>query len=258
MQMLPVKRRYFLILPIPLILIIAIVIFFQSRKTPVQAVRGPIVEAVYALGTVQSENSYNMKVGLTQRITHIYIKEGDPVKKGDALVALDLGSVLRAPFAGTVTRLFFKSGEVAIPGSVILTLQDLVHRYVMVSLDQESALSVHPGQKVEISVEGIRGRLFHGSVERIYPSAGQFFARIHATDLPPEILPDMTVDIAIEVARKENALIIPINAYHKGQVQVRRNARIENVPVKTGLANGEWIEITEGLNEGDSILLPDR
>jgi len=40
--------------------------------------------------------------------------------------------------------------------------------------------------------------------------------------LPPEILPGMTTDVAIEVAQKEKALLVPVRAINSGHVLVQK------------------------------------
>lgn len=66
----------------------------------------------------------------------------------------------------------------------------------------------------------------------------------------------MNVSISIVTARKEQCLRVPAAAVHNGTVQVQRGDKSETLPVKTGLSGGGYIEILDGLAEGDTVLLP--
>ncbi len=248
-----INRKWLLLLLIPIVAA-AYFLFFRSRET-VKPRRGPVVVAVYSLGTVTADNVFSFKPGLTAGIQEIYVREGDAVVRGQKLLLLDSGAVVSAPFGGTITRVLFQKGEIVMPGSPVLTLLDLKNRHLLVSLDQESALRVKPGQNVQISFETMRGQKFTGVVERLYPQNGQFIARIK-TDLPADILPEMTADVAIETQRKENTLLIPAESIVDSQVVRIRNRVTQKVKVDTGAADGEWIEVTnDAITDTDELVV---
>ncbi len=220
---------------------------------------GPIVEAIYSLGTVKAERTWQLKTGITVGVTDIFVREGDQVSAGQRIIATDSGRFW-APFPGTITKITIHKGEILMPGLVAVQLMDLRDRYILLSLDQPSALRVREGQKAEVSVESIRGRKLVGRVGRIYPSDSQFLVRVHVDQMPGEILPDMTADVAIEVDRREKALLVPLAAVRRGQVTVRRNGRqLKPVQAKIGAVNGEFAEILDGsVLPTDEVLLSDR
>jgi len=123
---------------------------------------------------------------------------------------------------------------------------DLNKTFVQVSLDQSSALRIRKDQKAELSFENLRGSKLIGKVKKVYPSDGQFIVRLETDSLPEGILPGMTADVAIEVAKRDNVLLIPANAIHRGQVRIKRKGKVEVVSVKIGAVNGELAEILEG------------
>lgn len=242
-----------------LLLLVAWRCGFNSRAGHVKPKIGPIVEAIYALGTVKTDNNYNLRVTVNSVISRMYIVEGQLVSRGAPLIMTDFGLILRAPFAGTVTRKYFEEGEIIIPGQTVLTLMDLTHTYVQVSLDQQSALRVKRGQNVELSFESIRSQRMKGRVDLIYPSTGQFLARISVPGLPGEILPEMTADVAIEVERRDRVLLIPMAAVRRGTITYFRDGRKRNTMVKIGAVTGEWGEVLDKtILPGDEIMIPDK
>jgi multidrug efflux pump subunit AcrA (membrane-fusion protein) len=80
---------------------------------------------------------------------------------------------------------------------------------------------------------------------------------VQAASLPEKILPGMTIDVAIIVKRKPNALVIPLRALSQGQVQRKTKSGSELIPVQIGLVDEDRVEILQSsLQEGDEVLLP--
>lgn len=218
--------------------------------------RGAIIESVYGIGTVTATRSFQLKFGTTGTIQKLFVKEGDVVKRGDPLVTMD-GTLFSAPFDGTVTWLPLKVGENVFAQTVILSLVDLQDRYIVVSLEQQGALRVRNGQKARISFDNMRGEAFNGAVESVYSNGNNFLVRIGVTDLPPQILPGMTADVAIGIDEHPDVLLVPVAAIEEGKVTVKRGrGMLKAVAVKTGIVDGAMAEIVSGdLKEGDRLSL---
>ncbi len=221
--------------------------------------RGQVVEAVYAMGTVTARNSWQMKVGILQRVEKVFRHEGDAVEKGAPLLEVAGLPIFRSPIAGVVTRVNVKPGESAVPQQPLLTVVDPRDRYIKVALEQQGALRVRKSQRVRLSFESLRGERFEGLVDTIYPDEGQFLVHIEAARLPDAVLPGMTADVAIEIAEKKDVNRIPVAAITNGRIVVRRGRGQVKVPVKIGIIDGEWAELLEGdVKPDDRILLQDR
>lgn len=221
---------------------------------------GTIIESVYGIGTVLANRSYQLKPGVTSTIDTFYVKEGDTVKKGAPLAKLDR-VVHRAPFSGTVTYLPFKEGENVFAQVPVLTLVDLRDRYLVVSLEQQGALRTHPGQRVIMSFDTNRRQSYSGVVESIYSSGGNFLARIDVSSLPSVVLPGMTADVAIEIRKQDNALIVPVAALMNGNtLSIKRGMGIpKDVEVKVGIVDKAQAEIVSGdVQAGDRVLIKSR
>ncbi len=231
---------------------------YSNRGTSTIAPRrSSIKEAVYAIGTVQSRSRFSFKVGISKTLEQVFAREGERVKKGDKLLRLSDSGILFSPMNGTVTSLPFYPGENIFSDSPIIIVEDLEDRYIVAKLEQQGALRVRRDLKVSLSFESIRSQVFHGTVKSIFPQNGQFIANIETEKMPPEIIPGMTADVAIEVASKENALLIPIRAVTAGGVVIIRNGKKERIPVKIGNTDQEWAEVLEpNLSIEDQVILP--
>lgn len=218
--------------------------------------RGAIVEAVYGLGTIVSHKVFDLKLGITSTIRTLHVKEGDFVAANAPLIEFSEGNTVKAPFAGTVTQLPFQTGENVFPQTTILQLIDLKDRYVLVSLEQQGAMRVKPGQKAALSFESLRDQTYGGTVRTVYPNAGEFLVAIDSPQLPDDILPDMTADVAIEIARKDDALLVPVQAVSSGRISVLKDGKAVKRKVTLGLVDGPWAEIVSGdLDVDDQIIV---
>lgn len=246
-----------------LVLALGAWLWFRAKNTARQPTavvrRGRIIESVYGIGTVTANRYYHVRLGMTNHVLGVFVKEGDEVKKGQLLITFE-GATFQAPFAGYVTYLPYKVGEIILGNSIALTLVDLSDRYVVVSVEQRGALRVRKGQKARINFDSMRAETFEGIVRSVYSNNNVFLVRIDVPNLPSEVLPDMTGDVAIETGIHENALLVPAAALENDSVLVRGPlGRPRSIPLNIGVADGEWVEITGGeLHEGDQILLRGR
>ncbi len=216
--------------------------------------KGSILECAYGIGTVHANKNYQLKTGVTGKIKHLFAKAGDFIEKGDKLAELE--TIFTAPFAGTVTSISCHEGEMVFSGSNILELTDLLDRYVVAVLDQNSILQIRKGQIVKLACASLRDQVFEGVVANIYPLNNKFHVRVDVPNLPAQILPGMTVDVVIEIKEHSDALLIPITAIDKDKVMVKRNDQLQPVTVKIGVSDGMMGEvISSDLKEGDELLL---
>ncbi len=142
-----------------------------------------------------------------------------------------------APLDGVVTDLPVKVGETVVPGvqnsaaSTIMTIADMSMITAEVKVDETDIVSVHLGQKANVTIDAMPNRTFTGHVTEIgntaiLRSTGQAasqsanssqeakdFKVVVAIDSPPEeIRPGLSCSAKIVTAIRPNTLSIPIQA----------------------------------------------
>ena len=60
------------------------------------------------------------------------------------------------------------------------------------------------------------------------------------------------------MARKENALVVPARAINIDQALIVDNGVVEQRTVKIGFKGLEFMEITDGVSEGDQVIVSDQ
>lgn len=81
--MLSLMKKIFLICILSLIC--------SCKKQVVTPQRGDVVEAVYGLGTVKSEENFSAKAAVTSSVDEFFVSEGQDIKKGQKLLQTDQG-----------------------------------------------------------------------------------------------------------------------------------------------------------------------
>ena len=255
------KKMLIVLLVMLVAIVLGLLTLFYIQKNSSEKIQpkvGSVKEAIYGLGSVKSDKVYEYKLGTAVTITKVFFHDGDFVEKGKKILeAYDVPPFL-APFSGVITFFPFHESENVFAQQTIARIEDLNTRYLEVSLEQQGALRVKKNQKVKLSFESFRSEVFDGEVDTIYPYNGQFLVRIKLDKLPQEILPGMTADVSIEVAEKDNVMLIPSRAVTNGTVVIIRAGEKIKKPIHLGSSDGQWIEVLDPkvIQPQDFILLP--
>ncbi|MCA1669753.1 MAG: efflux RND transporter periplasmic adaptor subunit [Thermomicrobia bacterium] len=181
-------------------------------------------------------------------------------------------TTVTAPFAGILTQVNAIPGQISggsTGGTNATPNFDLVddsELHIDVSVSEGDAASVQVGQAALITLDSVPGQTLQGAVQRINPVATTtqnvtaFPVRIVLTPTTATVRPGANATVQIVTARQSNVLVVPSRAVQtiNGQraVTVLFNGSTFLVPVQVGLSDGRNTEITGGLNEGDTVVLP--
>jgi membrane fusion protein (multidrug efflux system) len=180
---------------------------------------------------------------------------------------------IRSPIAGTVTQRLdlVKVGNTVTPvGGVIesadsslFVVEDLETLMLRVNVPERELAKLSVGQPAELSFDAVPGQVFQGQIALISPSidpaTATFAVRIRVTETGGLLRPGMFARVAIVYERKPDALQIPRTALLDGdgppKVFVVKDGKATERAVKLGLSNGAWIEVTEGLKDGEQVVV---
>jgi membrane fusion protein, copper/silver efflux system len=168
-----------------------------------------------------------------------------------------------APQDGEIVERNAVNGMRAGPGDVLFRIAD--HRLVWVLIDvaERDLSQVSVGTKVTIRPRGMGGQTFSGAVALIYPhlNAQTRTARIRVElPNPDEVLrPQMYVDAEIETGTPDSVLAVPESAVlddgtRQAVLVDKDEGRFEPRQVKLGRRGGGYVEITDGLKEGEAVV----
>jgi Cu(I)/Ag(I) efflux system membrane fusion protein len=168
-----------------------------------------------------------------------------------------------APQDGEILERNAVNGMRAGPGDVLFRIAD--HRLVWVLIDvaERDLPQVAIGTKVTVRPRALAGQTFAGAVALIYPhlNAQTRTARIRVEVPNPDeaLRPEMYVDAEIETGTPGPVLVVPEGAVlDSGTRQAvlidKGQGRFEPRDVKLGRRGGGYVEIAEGLAEGEAVV----
>ena len=184
---------------------------------------------------------------------------------------------ITAPISGTVIEKNYKEGD-KLDGNdtgALAVLYDLSRLKLEMDVSELNIGQVQEGQEVEITAEALPGQTFTGRVDQvsINGTTTDGFTTYPVTILLEEygdLNPGMNVSTSIIVERAEGALTVPVSAVNSDSTvlvpgegalspdgtAVTDLSKAERRAVTLGRGSQDYIEITSGLEEGDTVLVP--
>lgn len=160
-----------------------------------------------------------------------------------------------------------KDSEVGPWNPVIATLPDMSVAISEAYIKEIDISKIEVGDSVRISIDALPDKVFSGNIYHI-ATIGEnhknfdmkvFRVMVRFTETDSELKPGMTCKNDIITGKNDNALIVPLDAVfsenHQKFVYLKNGKDIVRQPIKTGDENEENTIVTEGLNEGDKILM---
>ena len=123
---------------------------------------------------------------------------------------------------------------------------------------------VRPGLKAEVRVTAVPGRTWPAVVEYLQPDidigSRSLKARVRLTTQDSALRPNLFAEVTILSPPQPKQLAVPREALIRtgtrtAVVVARGDGRFQPVNVVAGLESGDWIEIRQGLKEGDKVVV---
>lgn len=99
--------------------------------------------------------------------------------------------------------------------SLFLIAKDLKRMQVWASVNEADIGNIHPGQPVRFTVDAYPGRTFRGAVDKVRLNATMtqnvvtYTVEINTDNSDGKLLPYLTANVAFEVTKQEDVLLVP-------------------------------------------------
>jgi len=178
---------------------------------------------------------------------------------------------LVAPFSGMVTARFVDPGAfipAATTGSTpqsaaVVTLMDYSRVRVQAFVPEPETPFIKNGVPARVTVEELPGRVFPGSVTRfahaLDPATKTMLTEIELANPAGELRPGAYASVQLELERKQNALLVPVQAVlvEKAGTSVFTvvDGKAKKIPVQIGFNDGTNAEIASGVRVDEAVVL---
>lgn len=169
-----------------------------------------------------------------------------------------------APQSGVVDNLNIREGFFVMPGTTLMSIGVLEDVWVEAEVFERQAPIVSVGLPVTISLDYLPGRQWQGKVDYVYPSLDEnnrtLRVRLRFANEDRILKPNMFAQVVIMADPVENALVVPreavIRTGSEDRVVLALGAgRFRSTPVALGRVGEREVEIRDGLEAGDTVVV---
>lgn len=170
---------------------------------------------------------------------------------------------IKAPFDGLVSERFIKVGNMIAQNETAFRVTAYDPLLAKLYVPERELYKLTDGQLARIRVDAIPSKIFEGKVDRVSPvvdaATGTFTVTVAVTDRERMLKPGMFSRINIVYDTHTDAILAPRNAVVTEDAQqsvfVIRDGHAQRQNIRTGYTNNGSIEILEGLEVGDQVVV---
>lgn len=174
-----------------------------------------------------------------------------------------------APFDGVITQRSVDPGALVQAGTSsdrsmpLLRVSDNYHLRLDFPVSVDYVKDVHTGDRVTVRVDSLGGKTFTGNItrakEEVNAATRTMITELEVENPNLEIVPGMYAVVLFRYARHKNTLAVPVQAIRDPKNPVvyalDKDNVVEAVHVKIGLETSDQFEVTDGLEEGELVLV---
>jgi HlyD family secretion protein len=172
-------------------------------------------------------------------------------------------AVIQAPASGQLIGRNVEVGDVVQAGKVLMTLSPEGAMQLVVQIDEKNLRLMALGQQALASADAYPQQPFKAQVGYINPGinaqTGAVEIKLDVLEPQQNLKQDMTVSVDLVVARQPQVLALQVGRVNEISVAspwvwLVQAGHVVRRPVRLGLRGGAWVEVLEGLSEGDAVI----
>ena len=169
----------------------------------------------------------------------------------------------RSPVTGVVTEKKAVQGARFMPGDALYQVADVSAVWVMAEVPEQDIALVKAGDKAAVRVDAYADKRFEAKVAYIYPTLNAQTrtvpVRLELANPGGLLKPAMYAQLEFAVAHRDPVLAVPAAAVidsgtRKVVVVDLGDGRFESRDVQVGMRGDQYVEIRDGLREGDRVV----
>ena len=240
-------------------------LLYEGKAVPLKEVQN----ARAALDAAENDvRSAEVALEATRNRLRILGKTDQEITDFQEKGTIDPSTLITAPIAGTIVQRKVGPGQYVGSGSTdpVFIIGDLSTVWVVAFIRETEAPIVHVGQAIYFTVLAYPDRSFPANISYVAaafdPTIRRLLVRATVNNSAGLLKPEMFASVKILTGEGDNAVAVPRDAIiYEGEaarVWVVRDKdsdkAIELQRIKSGLANGNTVEVLKGLAPGDRVI----
>lgn len=171
-----------------------------------------------------------------------------------------------AEYSGTIMSVEYDEGDSITNDAAIVTFSDAENVTITAAVSQDDISQIAIGDEASIALDAYEGESFTGEVSSISTTSSigsstvNYDVEVRFTGDIEKVYSGMTGEVTFVEKESTDVLYISNRAVHqdgtKSWVKVKKDdGTIEEVTVKTGFSNGTIVEVEDGLEEGQTVII---
>ncbi len=170
----------------------------------------------------------------------------------------------RSPVAGIVTEKKALQGMRFMPGEALYQVADLSAVWVVADVFEQDIGLVRSGAKATVRINAYPDKIFSGAITYVYPTLSAETrtvpVRVEVANAGQLLKPGMFAQVELPVAGKGSVVTVPVSAViDSGTRRIvliqAGEGRFEPREVKLGARSDNYIEVTEGVKDGEAVVV---
>jgi cobalt-zinc-cadmium efflux system membrane fusion protein len=246
----------------------------QQNKTLYDSKAGPLRDLQQAqaasLATTNDVRSSQISLEAVRNRLRILGKTDEEITKFGETGEISPQATIKSPIAGTVVQRKVGPGQYintssnsAAANDATFVIGDLSTVWLIAYVREAEAQNVKVGQPMRFTVLAYPGRAFTANIAYVAtsfdPGTRRLMVRATIDNSEAALRPEMFASVTIMTGADTESLGVPREAVvYDGKTMhvwvVRADKSVESRDIKTGLSNGQMLQVIEGLNPGEKVV----
>ncbi len=172
-------------------------------------------------------------------------------------------SMITAPFAGTITKVYVHEGDTATAKSPLLEMSDLKSLVVRCAVPEAQSSVVRRGMKADVRLDALPSKVLSAEVIRVFPELDPLM-RTRTIELmvhdEVDFAQGMFARVRLILDTIPDAITVPVQSVMVSSegtsiVFVAKDGKAMQRKVQTGFEESGRIQILSGLNSGEQVII---
>lgn len=167
---------------------------------------------------------------------------------------------IRSEIDGVVYLMSCTRGEFVGPQAPLAVIGSATEFILEMQIDEYDILRIQMDQLVLITMDSYKGKIFEARIARISPIMNErtrtFLVEAEFVSGPPKLYPHLTFEANIILQKRDDVLLIPRTFLLRDSIVQLVTG--EQVAVKTGLRDYNYVEVITGITEQDVLVKPEQ
>ncbi|MBA2367816.1 MAG: efflux RND transporter periplasmic adaptor subunit [Candidatus Protochlamydia sp.] len=200
---------------------------------------------------------------------HSQLEEGSKELEETQILAPAPGMVVHREEYRSGQKRKPRIGDILVRNQALMDLPDLSSMVVKTRVREIDLFKIEAGKKATIEVDAYPHLNLRGTISSIgilaladigrLTEEKYFEVRIALNDVDHRLRPGMTTRVTLHAQSEENALSVPLHAVFGEKrnyyCYVHTKPGYEKRFVRTGISNEQWMQVIEGIQEGEEVCL---